>query len=179
MPQHNKANIYLIGYRCTGKTSVGKLLAAMMDKPFVDADVLLEKEAGKTIAQLVEQEGWEGFRKREKELLARLAQAENHVIAPGGGIVLDPENVALMKGSGLVAWLRASEDVVASRMAQDGKTAGQRPSLTGVGVLEEIRAVMEKRQPLYQAAADLEVDTGSLSVPEVCARILAKAGFLS
>ncbi|ACL03460.1 Shikimate kinase [Desulfatibacillum aliphaticivorans] len=165
-------NIYLIGYRATGKTTVGKALAAAMDRPFVDADEMLEREQGRTIAEIVEAGGWEEFRRLEKELLKRLSGLDRHIIAPGGGAILDPDNVQAMQGSGLVVWLTADPKVICNRLAGDDKTETQRPALTDQGVLDEINTVLEQRIPLYKKAAMLTVSTEGIGVDEICRRIL-------
>ena len=167
-----KNNIYLIGYRCTGKTTVGQILAKKLDKNFVDADYELEKEAGKSIALIVEKEGWEGFRKREKNVIARLSGLSDYVIAPGGGAVLDPDNALAMKNTGLVVWLIASPEIIAERMGADEKTEGQRPSLTSQGVLDEIKSVLKQRTPIYRKAADTELSTDYLSIQELAEKII-------
>jgi len=92
-------NIYLIGYRCTGKSSVGKSLAKILGWSFLDADVELVKEYKITISEIVATEGWESFRKKEKHVLKRLSSLDKHVIATGGGAILDEENVKNMKKS--------------------------------------------------------------------------------
>ncbi len=165
-------NIYLIGYRATGKTSVGQALAQALDRPFMDADQALEAEQGRTIASIVETGGWEEFRRLEKDLLARLSQRKGHIVAPGGGAVLDPDNVQRMKETGKVVWLTADPGVIHTRLSRDSKTATQRPALTDQGVLEEITTVLEQRQPLYQEAADLIVATDEAPIQEICDRIL-------
>ncbi len=161
------ANIFLIGFRCTGKSTVGKALAQSLGRSFVDADLVLEQQAGASIAQIVEKEGWQGFRSREKALVMELCKSSGKVVAPGGGAVLDEQNAALMSENGFVVWLNASAPTIAGRMEADAATAGQRPSLTGKGVLEEVCQVLEQRDPIYEKTAHLKVDTDGLSVEEV------------
>ena len=172
------SNIYLIGYRATGKTTVGKALAKILDRPFVDADEALEKEQNRTIAQIVESGGWEEFRRLEKGLLARLASLNGYIIAPGGGAVLDPANVKAMRKSGLVVWLTADPEVICNRLAGDVKTVSQRPALTDQGVLDEISTILEQRKPLYKKAAMLTVATDGAGLEDICREILDLAGNL-
>lgn len=169
-------HIYLIGYRCTGKTSVGKRLAARLDRPFVDTDAEVVREDGTAISEMVARFGWPYFREREKATLQRLSQqllkTAERVISTGGGIVLDPENRRLMKATGRVIWLRATPGTILGRMTTDGKSAGQRPDLTDKPIAEEIIQTLEQRRPLYAEAADLHVDTDGVSRDAVCDRCL-------
>lgn len=168
----NKNNIYLIGYRAVGKTTIGKALAEKLKRPFVDADVELEKEQGRTIAEIVSAGGWKEFRRLEKELLTRLSLLDDHVIAPGGGAVMDPDNESCMKKTGLVVWLTATPETICQRLAEDSKTGDQRPALTDKGVLEEVISVLDLRTPVYKNAADLIISTDNDKVELVCKRIL-------
>ncbi len=170
--ESDNRNIYLVGYRATGKSTVGKTLAKKMNRSFVDADDALEKEQGRTIVQIVETGGWEEFRKLEKELLKKLSGLEGCVVAPGGGAVLDSDNVRHMKDTGLVVWLTAAPETICDRLARDEKTAGQRPALTDQGVVEEVASVLDLRTPLYKDAADLIVSTDNNKVNMVCEIII-------
>ncbi len=165
-------NIYLVGYRATGKTTVGKCLADRTHQPFVDADHILEEEQGQSISSIVEAGGWESFRALEKDLIHRLSKLQGHIIAPGGGAVLDPDNVRRMQQSGLVVWLTATPETIGRRISSDPKTPDQRPALTDQGVLEEITSVLEERTPLYAAAAGLILATDNMDTETVCDRIL-------
>ena len=152
-------NIYLVGYRCCGKSSVGRLLAGRLDWPFVDTDLLVQAQTGLEIAAIVKTRGWEYFRQLEQACLASVADRRNQVVATGGGVVLDAQNVAAMKGSGIVVWLKATADVIRQRMRHDLQTDPQRPALTHGDAHAEIESVLAERTPLYRAAADIELDT--------------------
>ncbi|MFZ7125738.1 MAG: shikimate kinase [Desulfobacterales bacterium] len=152
-------NIYLVGFRCTGKTTVGKLLSQAMGWLFVDTDEHIVKAEGRSIAKIVKEDGWAAFRGMELRLLESLARREDVVVSTGGGIVLDPENIRLMKGSGRTVWLKASPRETCRRMMSDPATAPQRPALTTEGPLAEIEKVLKSRGPLYRSACDLEIDT--------------------
>ena len=165
-------NVYLIGYRCSGKTSVGSALSCILGWSFMDTDGEVVHSAGMSIHEMVAQNGWEAFRLAEKQVIHRTSGLDRHVIATGGGMVLDPENVRLMKASGWVIWLTASSETVRMRMADDPVTGVQRPDLTAAGSLNEIDSVMTARQPLYQNAADLAIDTDDLEIGAVCQKIL-------
>jgi shikimate kinase len=166
-------NIVLIGYRGAGKSTVGRRLATRLGREFVDADDLLEKRQGALIRDIVKSLGWEHFRAMEKRIIEEISSGDNLVIAPGGGAVLDDENVRSLKKNGLVIWLKADRQVLYRRMGEDPRTISSRPTLTGKGTLEEFEEVMAFREPFYQKAADIQLDTVDLEVEEVVERILS------
>lgn len=155
---YNK-NIYLIGYRCTGKTTIGRILAAIMDFPFLDTDKEIERKMSIPISSIVENHGWKKFREVEKKILFKTAELKNHVIATGGGIVTFDQNVDFMKKNGIVIWLKAPVHIIISRMTDDPASSGLRPSLTGRTIEDETNSVLSGRIPLYQNACDFEFDT--------------------
>ena len=165
-------NLYLIGYRCTGKSSVGRLLAEAMDWTFVDMDQELVSEAGIPIEEIVDSRGWKYFRDQESKLLQQLSRATEQVISTGGGVVTVPENITIMHGSGKVVWLHASPGTIAARMEADKSTADQRPPLHGDDSVVEIEEVLAERLPLYDEAMHLQVETDDLSVEEVSESII-------
>ena len=166
-------NLVLIGYRGAGKTAVGRQLSQALGWPLVDLDEELVREAGRTIAGIVAEEGWPGFRRREKELVRRFAGRPGLVLATGGGVVLDPENVARLKEQGILVWLMAPASVLRERLARDAGTADSRPGLQGSDPLAEVEEILAQREPLYRAAADVILDTTDLTPTEVAAKILA------
>ncbi|MFP6737928.1 MAG: shikimate kinase [Planctomycetota bacterium] len=174
--QHS-STVYLIGYRASGKTTVGRALAATLCRDFVDTDHLVEAEAGREIAAIFEQSGEETFRHLESEILRRVcersARGEELVVATGGGAVLLAGNVRLMRGSGKVVWLRAPAAVLEERIGADPSTGRSRPPLAGVSAASEVEEVLSRRHPLYEAAAECIVDTGDLDQEEVCRAIVA------
>jgi len=166
-------NLVLIGYRGTGKTSVGARLAEGLQRPFVDLDQVLVREAGQSIADIVAQGGWAEFRRLEKQLVARYRDARGLVLATGGGVVLDPNNVAALRENGILIWLTADPAAIQARLAQDQPRDANRPSLTGGDTIREVLAVLEERAPLYQAAAQISIDTTHRSVGQVVKLVLA------
>ena len=166
-------NLVLIGYRGTGKTSVGARLAEVLQRPFVDLDQVLVREAGRSVADIVAQGGWAEFRRLEKELVARYRDARGLVLATGGGVVLDPDNVAALRKNGILIWLTADPAAIQARLAQDQPRDANRPSLTGGDTVREVAAVAEARAPLYQAAAQISIDTTHRSVSQVVKLVLA------
>jgi shikimate kinase len=165
-------NLVLIGYRATGKTSVGTRLAEVLQRPFVDLDQVLVREAGRSIADIVAQGGWAEFRRLEKELVARYRDTRGLVLATGGGVVLDPNNVAALRENGIIIWLRADPAAIQTRLAQDQPRDANRPSLTGGDTIREVAAVAEERAPLYLAAAQISIDTTHRSVAQVVKLVL-------
>jgi len=174
----NASNLFLIGYRCTGKSSVGKLLSAKLGWPFIDTDSLVVSENGMSIRNIVISRGWEAFRRLEHIALQQVCTIDRRVVATGGGIVLDADNVKLMKKSGRIIWLRASSETIKARMLQDQASETLRPALTSTDSISEIEEILAERAPLYQHAMDFSVDTDHRGVDEICDFIIGylKAG---
>lgn len=161
-------NLFLIGYRCTGKSSVGRLLAATLGRLFVDTDLQLVAENRLSIREIVESRGWDAFRRLERSVLKQVCSMDRQVVATGGGVVLDALNIELMKESGRVIWLKATPDTVKIRMMQDRTSDGFRPALTAKDSISEIDQTMVQRQPLYQRAMDFAVNTDQHGIQEIC-----------
>jgi shikimate kinase len=162
-------NIFLIGYRGCGKTTVAERVARLLDWPWLDADAVLEERAGKSIKQLFAEGGETAFRDLESAVVADLAGRNEQVIALGGGAILREENRRALAGRGVVVWLEASPETLLARIAADPLTAERRPNLTALGGLAEIRSLLDQRTPLYRQCADLVVDADRLS-PDAIAR---------
>ena len=160
-------NLFLIGYRCTGKSSVGRSLAATLGRSFIDTDSLVVSENGMSIRNIVISRGWEAFRRLEHTALQQVCTLDGRVVATGGGIVLDADNVKLMKKSGKIIWLRASPETIKARMLQDQATETLRPALTSTDSISEIEETLAKRAPLYQDAMDFSVDTDNVRLDAI------------
>ncbi|OQY08488.1 MAG: hypothetical protein B6I22_00280 [Desulfobacteraceae bacterium 4572_123] len=167
-------NIFLIGFRCSGKTTVGRKLAQRMKKSFLDSDCMIVETFDESIAEIVEDRGWQYFRKLEKQIIKQICMEKSQVVATGGGVVLDAANVAEMKKNGILVWLRADAETTRKRMVQDLNTKNQRPSLTSKGLLEEIEITIKNRKQYYTEAANLTIDTDSRSIDEICNLIIEK-----
>jgi shikimate kinase len=150
-------NIFLVGYRGSGKTTVAAALAEQLAWKWLDADAELEREQGKTIKEIFAEEGEGAFRDYESAVLAELARLEQHVLALGGGVVLREENRKLLKSRGKIVWLQAPAELLWERIQADATTAERRPNLTAQGGIAEIRTLLAAREPLYGAVADVTV----------------------
>lgn len=153
-----RENIYFVGPRACGKTTLGMAVAGRLERKFLDTDHLFEKHAGNSITDYVEEKGWEGFRDLEAEVLAAVDREEGKVVACGGGIVLRPENRDLLK-KGLVFYRRTSVETLVKRLEHTGADP-MRPTLTGKPVHEEIAAVLAEREPLYEKVATVILPGG-------------------
>lgn len=164
-------NIVLIGYRGTGKSTVGRSVAARLGRTLVSTDGEIVKRAGQTIPEIVAKHGWDYFRDLESLVCTECAERDDLIIDTGGGAILRPENVRALKNTGKVFWLTASVKTIAKRIGGDT----QRPSLTGTkSFLEEIQDVLNERIPKYQAAADHVIETEGRSVTQIADEILAR-----
>ena len=162
-------NIVLIGYRCSGKSLVGKTLADDLGLELMDTDQVLEERVGSPIPHYVAENGWEVFRMLEKMIIRSIANHDQRVIATGGGVVLDWENVRNLRQTGWVVWLRTGIKSIRERMGQDERSGKVRPGLIGENPLEEIEEILSQRTALYERASDYIVNTDRQS-PETVAR---------
>lgn len=152
-------NLILVGYRGSGKTTIGAILAKRLRRPFVDLDARIVEGTGCTIAEIFAAHGESGFRRREREACLALRKTENQVIALGGGAPTNPEIRAIMKRLGRIVWLRAPASVLWARISRNGTSPDSRPDLTSDGGLSEVETVLEQREPIYRRAADHVIDT--------------------
>ena len=166
--------LYLTGYRGTGKTSVGALLADQLELPLIDLDELIERVAGQTIRQIFAAGGEEAFREAESQRLAEVAGGPPAVVALGGGAILRPDNRRCIARSGRCFWLDADAETLAERIAADATTGQRRPALTNLGQREEIERLLAVRQPLYQQVADDRIDTAGKTLEQVAGEILQR-----
>ena len=167
-------NIILIGYRCSGKSAVGRILAKDLGLKLVDTDQVLEERVGCTIDQYVAENGWDPFRMIEKMVVRSVSGQGNRVIATGGGVVLDLENVHYLRESGWVIWLKTSLSTLHERMKRDEESGRVRPGLAGGSPLAEIEAILAQRTPLYDRASDYVVNTDEKSPRMVSKEIIRR-----
>jgi shikimate kinase len=165
-------NLVLIGFRCTGKTTIGRILAEKLAWPLVDTDTLIQERAGKSISQIVAAGGWPEFRRLEREAVADVAARDRQVISAGGGAVLDDQNVRALRAGGKVVLLTAAPEVLWDRMKADPKTLAERPNLTDSGGIAEVAHLLNERGPKYEAACHYRIPTDRFSPDETAGRIL-------
>jgi shikimate kinase len=163
-------NIVLIGYRGTGKSVVGELLAAELNRQVISMDEEIVKKAGMSIPQFVEQNGWPKFRDLETEVARELAARDNIIVDCGGGVIERPENIPALSKNGKIFWLQASVDVIIDRIA-DG--TDRPPLVEGKTFTEEVAEVLDRRTPMYSDAAQHTIDTDKMTPEQVADSILA------
>ncbi len=162
-------NIVLIGYRGTGKSTVGRLLAVRLGRELVSTDAEIVERAQRTIPEIVAQEGWEYFRNLESDICRELGVRDRLMVDTGGGAILREQNVEALKRNGVLFWLTASVETIVKRIGRDN----QRPSLTGTkSFVDEIRDVLQERTPKYQSAADHIIATDDRSIDQVVDHVL-------
>ncbi|HMB94960.1 MAG TPA: shikimate kinase [Tepidisphaeraceae bacterium] len=166
-------SVILLGYRGSGKTTIGKKLADRLWLKFVDTDEMITKEAGKTIREIFEADGEPRFRDLETAAVRKACALVDHVIALGGGAVLREENRQIIKDSKLKRiYLRCDPQILFQRIASDPQTAANRPSLTHLGgSIEEIRKLLAEREPLYREVMTSELDVTNLAPAEALVHI--------
>ncbi len=160
------ANIYLLGFMGTGKTSVGKLLSQRLGWQFLDLDEIIEEKEGLKIVEIFAKKGEPYFRDLESQALGELTCRDNLVVACGGGIVLREKNLSLIDNSGIGICLEASPEVIYERT----KKFTHRPLLNVEDPQGKIKELLEKRAPFY-AKVKYHIDTSNLTVEEVVEKI--------
>ena len=166
-------NILLVGFMGTGKSSLAQILSRKTGALLVDSDSTIEKQTGMPISTLFAERGEEAFRDAETELLRTQLEKSGYIISTGGGMVIREENRQLLREIGLVVWLRASEEVIFSRVSRNSR----RPLLQTADPRGTLHALLETREPWYREVADLEIDTGKLSRETGARAVLQAAGW--
>jgi shikimate kinase len=170
-------SIVLIGYRCSGKTTVGRLVAARLARPFIDSDDRIVALAGKSIRDTFAAHGEEGFRDLETQILRELTIKPDHVIALGGGAFNRAENRAAFVTCGhRIVYLRCAAGELLRRINTDPKTAQSRPALTALGGgIEEIEQLLAAREPIWKSMCSAELDVTDLSIEQAVAEVVKLA----
>lgn len=166
-----RENIVLIGFMGSGKSSVGRMIAARLDYRFIDTDQLVVQKNGAEISEIFQKQGEPYFRDQEHLALESLRDTERCVIATGGGIVTRPENIALLRELGFVIWLTADEEVIFERVSRNTK----RPLLHTANPRETISLLLAQRNPLYAEAAQFTFDTSHYPHAGITETIIAEA----
>jgi shikimate kinase len=160
-------NIALIGFMGAGKTSVGRLVAEQLHFDYLDTDDVIQSRTGRTITEIFATDGEPAFRKMESELVKELAQRTRTVIATGGGLPVNPENLACLKTCALVVCLWASPEKIWDRV----KHQTHRPLLRDADPQKKIRDLLTVREPFYKQA-DVLLNTDLRSVREVAQQVV-------
>ena len=164
----------LVGYRATGKTTLAQLLAERLGWDWIDADVEIERRAGKSIDRIFAEDGEPAFRDLEAVAIVELCRRDRLVLAVGGGAPMRPESRRAMRAGGKVVWLAARPETILARMNADATTNSRRPNLTEKPPLEEIIELLDRRTPIYQELADLAIDTEGKQPADLAAEIIER-----
>lgn len=166
--------VSLIGYRATGKTTLARLLADALGCRWIDSDREIERQVGnKTITEIFAEYGEESFRNFEERVIAELCLKDELILATGGGAILRPNTRKILRDSGPVLWLTASAETILQRMSGDETTRTSRPSLTTLPPLEEIRSLLDLREPFYRECATMEITTEICPPEEIVQQLLS------
>jgi shikimate kinase len=163
-----RTNIALTGFMATGKTSVAQTLANKLGKKYVSTDDLIVKKANKSISKIFEEDGEITFRELEIEIVKMISEMDDVVVDCGGGIVLNWINVARLKEKGIIVLLTASVD----RILQRSSSSTERPLLNVSNTKKRIVDLLKFREPFYDRAADMRIDTTKLSIDEIITKII-------
>jgi len=166
-----KTSIALIGFMGTGKTAVGRALAGKLGKEFIELDPLIEQKAGKTIPEIFREDGEIAFRELEIEVTKEVSQKKNAVIACGGGVILNKINIDRLKKEAVIVYLTTSPEVILKRTSND---AEERPLLKVANPARAIQELLTFREPFYQRAADIAIDTSRLDIDSAADQIIAR-----
>ncbi|MGJ8698167.1 MAG: shikimate kinase [Verrucomicrobiaceae bacterium] len=166
-------NIVLIGFMGTGKSTIGRELAKMLNYPLVDTDHLIEEKAGKPIPAIFADEGETAFRDRESAVLTDLLDHESSIISTGGGIIVREENRQILRQLGYVVWLVAKPSEILERTSRNSN----RPLLNNDDPEGTITKLLDERTPHYRETAHLSIETDQLCFDEICQGIIESARY--
>jgi len=150
-------NIYLTGFMASGKTRIGKLLANQLNLDYVDSDSFIAERAGRSIAEIFEQEGEAKFREFEIEAIKEISQKENIVVSLGGGAITKSENVKMIRNSGILICMRAEPEILCERIGRNNN----RPLMAGLepeARMEKIKNMLSDREKFY-SLADFSIES--------------------
>ncbi|WP_308217652.1 shikimate kinase [Paenalcaligenes niemegkensis] len=169
LAQPGLQSVFLVGMMGAGKTTIGRQLAKVLDRQFVDLDHELEARCGVRVSVIFDIEGEQGFRKRETSALDACSRQTSIVLATGGGAVISAENRAYLKQRGVVVYLRASAEELFRRVSRDKN----RPLLQTSNPRQRLGELLAEREPLYQEVADIVLETGSAPISTAVRNLLA------
>ena len=153
-----KSNLILIGFMGSGKSTVGKILAEKLEMKFLDTDLEIEKEQGRSVQDIFSEKGEEYFRKLENEISKKLSTENNTIISTGGGIILNKENIEYLKKDGVVFFLDVAKKTLYKRLI----SSKGRPLLEGDELWSKINNVLGERLERYRSSADFIVKVGNV-----------------
>ena len=165
-----RENIFLIGFMGAGKSTIAKGLQRTLGMELVEMDARIVEEQKMSINEIFAQYGEDYFRDIESQLILDIGQEGNTIVSCGGGVVVRPQNTEYMKKSGKIVFLSATPQTIYERV----KHSTDRPILNGHMNVEYIAQLMEKRRALYEAAADIRIETDGKSRDEICRDIVLK-----
>lgn len=162
--------LWLIGMMGSGKTTVGETVASALGLSFIDTDILIASVSERSIPKIWEEDGEGPFRELERQMIDSAADSGPAVVATGGGVVLDRENIERMRSSGLVVWLSASPRVLEERIGR----AGGRPLLAEGVSADRLKALLEARLSRYMEAAHIEIPTDGRTIDEIASDVIGQ-----
>lgn len=173
VPHSSLMSLVLIGYRGSGKTTIGRGLATCLGRPFIDADELIVARASKSIREIFEQDGESAFRRYETEVLAESISRHGHVLSFGGGVIESEANRQLLRSADhVIVYLRCDPQELLRRIERDAQSVQMRPPLTALGGgIDEIRNVLARREPIYRSLMTAELDVTHLRPQEAITHI--------
>ena len=161
--------IVLIGFRGTGKSTIGALLARSLNWKLISTDTLIEKHHQMEIKDIVAKYGWKEFRRMEHSVIKTISARMNSVVDCGGGVTENPENLNLLRPGSLIVWVDADIEEIRKRLKKDGEL---RPLLSEAEFDIDLHKNYQRRRPVYQSYARMQVNSSTMSPAEICERIL-------
>ncbi|NLM12261.1 MAG: shikimate kinase [Epulopiscium sp.] len=168
MKKMSKSNIVLIGFMGSGKSTIGKEIAKRLQYSFIDSDEVVENKIRMSISDYFKRYGEENFRLLEEEIISHIALTTKTVIATGGGVVKNPNNISNLKHNGTIFYLKGSPEYIYERLKYDTS----RPLLNTKDKLATIRSLLRERSPLYENASDIIISIDNKSIDEIVVSIL-------
>ena len=165
-------NIVFIGFMGCGKTSVGRKISLKLKREFIDTDDFIEKREGMKISEIFDKKGEAYFRGLEAELCQRYSQPKSKIIATGGGIIKNSENLTALKKGGIVIYLKSTPKQIAINLKHDNS----RPLLQVANKEAKIAELMEARRPLYEKYADVTIDVTNIDIDDTIDKVLYYTG---
>ena len=167
----SKPHLILVGLPGSGKTTVGQAVAAQTGRTFLDLDLEIERREGESISQIFGEKGEQYFRRREHEVTAELALLGNMVVSPGGGWMMNPDVVALVRPPSRIVYLKVRPETALKRL---GPSRNARPLLSRPDPLSELKRLYDLRKPIYETA-DSVIDTEPYSLQRVIEKVIELA----